>query len=149
MGAMMRRNWSNYVLKILWVIGFIALLLIYSHLEQSIKQTVSITFKPQNLYWFYAIAPLVIGMYISLIIREWSFKLNVPLLLCITVPCFIVAFYFPIVHVFSTLTTTTPDSFTVLIPLWMLDINSLKIPSLVAGLTLMIGAFGTTEQFKK
>lgn len=146
----MRRNWSNYVLKLMWLIGFIALLLISSDLEQSIRQTVATTFKPQNMFWFYANAPLVIGVYISFIfIREWSFKLNVPLLLCITVPCFIVTFYFPIAYVIASLTTATPGSFSVPSPFWMLDLNSLKIPSLVAGLTLMIGIFGSTGQLKK
>ncbi|WP_313893652.1 hypothetical protein [Psychrobacillus sp.] len=139
----MRNNWSKYVLKIFWVAGLIALIQVSMHFEGILKFNISTTFDPKYFAWYMATAPVFIGMYISLICkRKWSFKINVSMLLCITLPCFLIAFYSP---VGMTIAIFTNNSISIPFPNWMIYISTSPIPSIVAGLTLILGLFGNKE----
>ncbi|QFG00190.1 hypothetical protein PB01_15980 [Psychrobacillus glaciei] len=141
----MRKKWSPYVWNLLWVVGLIALLLISNELGLKIRYHVATTFHMLPITWYYAFAAFVIGVYISLLfINVRAVKWNWPLIICVTVPCFIIAFYYPVTYTIVQTTASDPGNFSVPIPIWLMNINFvgiLGIPSLVAGLTLMVGMF--------
>ncbi len=147
---MLSSQWSKYVWKLLWIAGLFAMIIISYQLEQSLRNHVATNFNPLPLFWFHTIVPAVFGVFIALLfVKSWSVKLNFPLILCVTIPCLLIAFYSPVILTIVQNTTATPDSYTVPIPLWMHEINSNGIPSVVAGLTLIVGLFGGTKQSKK
>lgn len=138
----MRKNWSRYAWKLLWLVGLIALLFLHFNLELKVKNYVAITFQSLPMFWFISTAPFVLGIYISLLfVKVRSFKWNWPLILCITVPSLIIAFYNPIIYTIVINVASDSNSFSVPIPFWMFKINTYGILSLVAGLTLMVGMF--------
>ncbi|WP_391117311.1 hypothetical protein [Psychrobacillus sp. L3] len=141
----MSKNWLPYVWKLLWVVGLIALLLISNELWIKVRNHVATTFYMTPSIWYYATAAFVIGVYISLLfVNVRAVKWNWPLIICVTVPCFIIAFYFPVTYSIVQTTASDPGNFSVPIPNWIMNINFvgiLGIPSLVAGLTLMVGMF--------
>ena len=142
--------WSKYVWKLLWIVGLFAIIIISYQLEQSIRQHVATTFNMLPYFWFHSIVPAVFGAYIALLfVKAWSVKLDLAIILCVTIPCLLIAFYGPVIFTIVLNTTSTPDSNNVPIPLWMHEVNSIGIPSVVAGLTLIVGLFGGTKQAKK
>jgi hypothetical protein len=147
---MLSSQWSKYVWKLLWIVGLFAIVIISSQLEQSIKQHVATNYKMLPLFWFYSVVPVVFGVYVALLfVRIRSIKLNFPLILCVTIPCLLGAFYSPVIFTIVQNNTSTPDSYTMPIPIWMYSTNAIGILSVVAGLTLIVGLFGGNEQSKK
>ncbi|QFG00195.1 hypothetical protein PB01_16015 [Psychrobacillus glaciei] len=111
------------------------------------KNHVSTTFYMLPMLWFNAIATFIFEIYISfLFIKFWSVRWNWSLILCVTIPCFIVACYSPVIDTIVQSTTSDLNSFSVPIPFWMMKINSLRIPSIVAGITLMVGMLGRENE---
>ncbi|MFF5399802.1 hypothetical protein ACFY5J_21035 [Peribacillus butanolivorans] len=144
----MRLNWSIFFLKLIWVVGLFGLVLIGYQLELIINQKVDETFNILPLYWFHTTVPFLFGLYISLLfVKGWSFRINPPLFLCVTVPCLIISFYSPVAYTVVS-NTTSASSFSVPIPFWLYEINSYGIASIVAGLTFIVGLFGVTQQSK-
>ncbi|MFF2754903.1 hypothetical protein ACFVR1_14270 [Psychrobacillus sp. NPDC058041] len=142
----MRKNWSPYVWKLLWVVGLIALVLISYHLENKVRNHVAITFQPLSIFWFMPTAYFVFGIYISLVlVRDWTFKWNWPLVVCVTIPLLIIAFYSPVIYTIVQ-SISSDNNFSLPIPFWMMKINSLGIPSIVAGITLMVGMMGKKKE---
>ncbi|WP_391203914.1 hypothetical protein [Psychrobacillus sp. L4] len=142
----MPKNWSPYVWKLLWGVGLIVLLFIIYHLELKVRNHVAITFQPLPIFWFLPTAYFVFGIYISFIfVKVWSVKWNWPLIVCVTIPFLILAFYSPVIYTIIQSTSSDSNSFSVPIPYWIMNINSLGIPSIVAGITLMVGMFGKRE----
>ena len=145
----MRKNWSPYAWKLLLVVGLVTLLIINYHLEFKVKNHVQTTFHFLPMYWFQPIAGLVTGIYISLFsIKVWSVKWNWAFISCVAAPCFIIAFYFPVIYTIIQYTTSDPNNFSVPFPYWLMKINAHGIPSIVAGLTLILGMFGHTDKSK-
>jgi hypothetical protein len=142
----MRKNWSPYVWKLLWGVGLIVLLLISYHLENKVRNHVAITFQSLPIFWFIPTAYFVFGIYISLVLdRDWTVKWNWPLIVCVTLPFLIFAFYSPVIYTIVQ-STSSDNNFSVPIPFWMMKINSLGIPSIVAGITLMVGMLGKKKE---
>ncbi|MFB5284476.1 hypothetical protein [Peribacillus sp. Hz7] len=132
----MNLKWSIWILKLIWIVGLVGLILTGYHFEQYTQQNTNKTFNVLPLYWFYSIVPFLFGAYISLLfVKKWSFKINKPLLLCVTAPCFIISFYLPTVSTFFANATFLPNAF------WVFELNSFGIVSMVAGLTLIVGLF--------
>ncbi|WP_342511662.1 hypothetical protein MKY34_14190 [Sporosarcina sp. FSL K6-1522] len=130
--------------RLLWTAGLFGLLLIGVKLEIMIKQSFEISFTVLPLFWFQAIAPLLLGVYTSLLfVTIKSFRLQLPLLLCVTLPCLLISFYMPIAFMIVSAMSSSPENFSVPIPFWMLTINSFGIVPVVAGLTLVMSLFGT------
>ena len=143
----MRKNWSTYVWKLLWTVGLIALLIISYNLELKVKNHVATTFRPLPIIWFQFIASFVFGIYLSLLfIKEWLVKWNWALIVCVTFPFLIIACFFPIAITIIENTTLDPNNYSVPLPYWLLQINNHGIPSIIAGLTLMIGLFSKTSK---
>ncbi|MEI4770175.1 hypothetical protein WAX74_11065 [Psychrobacillus sp. FJAT-51614] len=138
----MSANWSNYVWKLSWLVGLIALILLSSLLGQNIRENSAITFNLIPYFWFITTTFLVFGLYISvLFIRSWTVKLNWPLLLCISLPSLLIAFYSPVIVTVIQYTTSESSNFSAPVPYWIYQINELGIPAIVAGLSIMIGIF--------
>lgn len=147
---MLGLKWSKYVWKSLWVVGLFILVIFSSQLEQSVKKYVETNFNMSPLFWLYSIVPIVFGVYIALLfVKIRSVKLNPSLIVCVTIPCLFIALYGPIISTIVQNTASTPDSYTVAIPLWMYNTNAIGILSVVAGLTLIVGLFGGKEQSKR
>ncbi|TQR19320.1 hypothetical protein [Psychrobacillus vulpis] len=145
----MRKNWSSYVWKLLWAVGLIALLIISYDLEIKVKNHVATTFRPLPYIWFQFIASFVLGIYLSLLfIKVWLVKWNWALILCVTLPLLIIASYFPIIVTTFESTSLDPNNYSVPFPYWMMKVNLHGIPSIVAGLTLMVGLFSKTAKRK-
>lgn len=141
-GIHMRTNWSNYAWKLCWVVGLIALTLLSSFLRQRIRDNSAITFDMLPYFWFHATIFLVFGLYISILfLKTWTVNINWPLLLCVSLPSLLIAFYSPVIFTIVKYTTPDPSSFSVPIPYWLHRINELGIPAIVAGLSIMIGMF--------
>ncbi|MBY0121627.1 hypothetical protein [Bacillus sp. S/N-304-OC-R1] len=131
----MRPKWSIWVLKLLWFAGLLGLLFISNHFELIVKKKVNETFITLPLIWFYSIVPFIFGVYISLLlVKKWLFKMNKQLFLCVTVPCLIISFYYPIVATFFP-NAAFPFVF------WIINPTSAGIASIVAGLSIIMAFF--------
>lgn len=145
----MRHNWSKFALKLIWVIGLFGMVFVGFHYEQIVKHYVETTLNPLPQFWFNSTIPFLFGVYMSILfVKVWSFKINLPLFLCVTIPCLIISFYSPVIYTIVSNTTSTPSSFSVPIPFWMIKINYFGIAPIVAGLTLIVSLFGDTKQSK-
>jgi hypothetical protein len=145
----MRLNWSKFAFKLIWVIGLFGMVLVGFHYEQIIKHYVVTTFNTLPRFWFNSTVPFLFGVYISILfVKVWSIKINLPLFLCLTIPCLIISFYSPVIYTIVSNTTSTPSSFSVPIPFWMIKINYFGIAPIVAGLTLIVGLLGDSQQSK-
>ena len=132
--------WSKWVLKLLWFVGLVVIILTSYHFEQSVQQNANKTFILSPLIWFYSTVPFLCGIYISLLfVKKWSFKMNKPLFICVTVPCLIISFYYPTVSTFFYNATFLPNVF------FVFKLNSFGIAPIVAGLALILSLFSSTE----
>ena len=129
--------WTSYVWKLLWLAGLFALIISSSNLGLSIQKKVDATFIIEPLFWFDTIAPIVFGIYLSLLfVKGWAFKIHKPLFLCVTIPCLILSLYVPSVYTFFPNVENLPD------PYWLLSRDGFRIIPIVAGLTLFPSLFG-------
>ena len=143
----MLQDITKIALKLLWVMGLLALMLIAFQYQQIIKQDFEATYNPLSTFWFHSIVPLLFGLYSSLLfIKNWSFKINIPLFLGVTCPLLILSFYSPVTYTIFLNIAPDPSSFSVPIPFWMFKINSFEIVPIVAGLTLIVSLFGANRQ---
>ncbi|MFJ7678600.1 hypothetical protein ACIQXQ_11220 [Peribacillus sp. NPDC097198] len=130
-------TWFTYVVKVLWLAGLFVLLVVSYTLGLTIQKKVEATFIIEPLFWFDSVVPLVFGLYVSLLfVKGWTFKLQMPLFICVTLPCLILSLYVPIVYTFFPNAAYFPD------PYWLLTRDSFRIIPVVAGLTLFTSLFG-------
>lgn len=136
----MHPMWSTWIMKLLWFAGLLGLLYISNYFELIVKQKVNATFITLPLIWFYSIVPFIFGVYISLLfVKKWLFIMKKQLFLCVTVPCLIISFYYPIAATFF---PNAPFPFVY----WIINPNSAGIASLVAGLTFILAFFGVNQE---
>ncbi|MFJ7744757.1 hypothetical protein [Peribacillus sp. NPDC097295] len=134
----MRHHLSSYFWKLLWLAGLFALIISSSKIDGSIQKKVDETFVIEPLFWFDTIAPIVCGVYLSLLfVKGWAFKVHMPLFLCVTIPCLLLSLYVPSVYTFFPNVEHLPD------PYWLLSRDGFKIIPIVAGLMLFPSLFGT------
>jgi hypothetical protein len=112
------------------------------NMQMIMEQNRSETFNLLPVLWFSFAVPVLFGIYLSfLFIKNWSLKINVPLLLCVSLPCLILSMYTPVVSTVAMMTSSSA-SLTFPVPFWMLEINHLGIVSFVGGFSLFISLFG-------
>ena len=125
------KKWSTYIWKLFWVIGLFLLTIINFDIKNQIKDS-----SFPMIYWTSFIILFIWGIYLSLIfIKEWSIKLNLPLLICVFIPCFLFSLIMP-------LSATFPISFTS--GIWLIKVLSSNLIEIVAGLTLMLSIFNNS-----
>ncbi|MFF2755633.1 hypothetical protein ACFVR1_18125, partial [Psychrobacillus sp. NPDC058041] len=91
---------STYIWKLIWVIGLFLLTILSYDTKNQIKD--SFTFHSDMIYWTRFIILFIWGIYLSLIfIKKWSFKINLPLLICVFIPCFLFSLIMPLSATFS------------------------------------------------
>ena len=122
---------SRITFYVNWVIGLIFFVIGSYNLGVSVKHQVATTFNQSPQYWFSSIIPFFFGIHLSLLfLKKRSFKMNLPLLLCVSVPCMLFSFYIPIAFTFA--------SSYALIPFWMVKFNYYGYVSIVGGFTLTL-----------
>ncbi|MBK3493748.1 hypothetical protein JFL43_02510 [Viridibacillus sp. YIM B01967] len=141
----MDHNWSKFTLKLIWVVGLFGLILGSYHLKQMVEQQVSQNYIIGPRFWLDATMPFLFGLYISLLfIKRWTFKINIPLFLCVTVPCLIISFYTPVVYTITS-NSTSDLVLSIPMPFWLFKLNSYGIAPITAGLTFLISLCGASQ----
>ncbi|MGG1662384.1 hypothetical protein [Brevibacillus sp. NRS-1366] len=134
-------NWSKFVWKAIWFVGLVVLAYLAFDCGYMIKEHVASTYDSTPFVWFSAGSAFLFGMYLSLLfVKRWSFQVNLPLLLCVCIPCLLLTAYYPIVYTFD-----LSFPFDILIAPWLWKVIDNDIVSIVAGFTLLMGLFGATE----
>ncbi|QFF99297.1 hypothetical protein PB01_10925 [Psychrobacillus glaciei] len=120
------KKWSTYIWKLIWVIGLFLLTIISFDIKNQIKDS-------SHFYmidWTNFIIHFIWGIYISLIfIKKWSIKINLPLLICVSIPCFLFSLIMPL-YAFGS---------------WSLKVFSSNLIEIVAGLTWMLSIFNNSN----
>ena len=128
---------SPYLWKLAWVVGLFLLVIISFDIENQIDSYSSSTFDIIPKVWANFFIHFIWGIYLSLIfIKKWTFQVNLPLLICIFLPCILFSLNFPII----TLTSLG-------IPLggWTIKVITSGLIEIVAGLTLMLSIFNNKK----
>jgi hypothetical protein len=128
---------SPYLWKLAWVVGLFLLVIISFDIENQIDSYSSSTFDIIPIIWANFFIHFIWGIYLSLIfIKKWTFQVNLPLLICVFLPCILFSLNFPI----STLTSLH-------IPLggWTIKVITSGLIEIVAGLTLMLSIFNNKK----
>ncbi|MEK4486100.1 hypothetical protein MHH81_10990 [Psychrobacillus sp. FSL H8-0484] len=129
------KKWSTYIWKLIWVIGLFLLTIISYDTKNQIKD--SFTFHSEMIYWTRFIILFIWGIYLSLIfIKKWSFKINLPLLTCIFIPCFFFSLIMPLSATFSISFSTGG--------MWLVKVLISNLIEIVAGLTFMLSIFSNS-----
>jgi hypothetical protein len=139
----------EYLSKLLWLIGLVVLLFIRFHFEQIILENTKESFNMLPSFWFGALIPFVMGLYIGLIFMKGkSIQLNKSLLLCVVLPCLIIILYSPITFTIASMASHQSNSFTAPIPFWMLQLTDHGVLAIVTGITLMAALFSHDKKTK-
>ncbi|HWL24308.1 MAG TPA: hypothetical protein VNR38_11270 [Ureibacillus sp.] len=127
-----------YLWRLAWVVGLFILTIISFDIEDQIDSFSTATFNIMPNIWANFLIPFIWGIYLSLIlIKKWAFRINLPLFLCVFLPCMLLSLIFPL----SFLT-----SFHFPIGLgWIIKIMSSGLIEIVAGLTLMLSIFNSNN----
>ncbi len=141
---MKKFNWLTYFWKIIWVVGLIILSNLSIYFDNYAKQIANDTFTFIPLLWTYSIISLIFGIYVSLIfVKKWSFKINHSLLWCVSIPCLLISFCYPIISILGSIEGVS-FSF---IPNWLIRITSLEVFGIIAGMTLTLSIFKSKSEF--
>jgi hypothetical protein len=128
-----------YFLKIIWLIGFIILVVGSSDFKNHIQQTGKETFNMIPVLWSIPFISIVVGCYISILfVKRWTFKLNLPLLLCVSLPCILLAFAYSILATFTSFGSVPILVVSSNLSFLLVKIFSADVVGIVAGLTLIL-----------
>jgi len=131
-------RWSSYFFRVMWFLGLIFMVTMSYELEIIVQRNSSSSFQYHASFWYFSVAPTLFGIYLSLLfIKRWSVKINMPLLLGVSVPCLALTLYSPVIY---TIVTMSPSYSTVPIPFWLMKISQ-------SGMFSMISAFGGFSLF--
>ncbi|WP_042475641.1 hypothetical protein [Bacillus ndiopicus] len=129
---------GHYIRYIVWMIGLLFLLFIFQHFQSVFEQKARESFDPMKLYSFQIFMYFIIGCYLAIIvIQSWRPQLNLALFLAITIPCTIIALYFP-------MTLTIPN-----IPMpknLNFFIMKREFFPLIAGFTFLLSLFSASKK---
>ncbi|KAB2336589.1 hypothetical protein F7731_09490 [Cytobacillus depressus] len=140
---MKNSNLAFYFWKILWLLGLIVLGNVCLNFRNQVEQTSRETFDMIPFVWVESLIPFIFGLYISLLfVKKWTFNINPSLLWCVSIPCIIFSFGLPLSVSFSVL-KVFPEELAISINFWLLNISSLGVLGIVAGLTLILSFFNT------
>ncbi|MFJ7730806.1 hypothetical protein ACIQXF_02815 [Lysinibacillus sp. NPDC097231] len=122
--------------KLIWVIGLFLLTIISYDIKYQIKVISATNIVP--VFWANFIILFMWGVYLSLIfIKKWTIKINLPLLICVFIPCFLFSLYVP-------LATFLPLSLPIG-GIWFNKALSSNFIGIVAGLTFMLSIFNDSR----
>lgn len=115
-----------------WTIGFIALEMLCHHVLAGLQKQASETYQMNHLAVAGLLLNFAIGVYIGIIlIRDWHFRVNLPLLVFAFLPTLIV-------------NVSVVSLFHLRVPLWLLNLNP-TIVSMLSGIILLRSLFGTSK----
>ena len=135
---MKNNSWTDFFLKISWLIGFFLLVFGSISINNQAKAFSSSTFNFAPYFWASAITSIVIGAYIALLfLKQWKLQFTPGLFVCVTIPCLILTLYFPIL----TIAPTYFENFQLLATPQLLGLTPETIFGVVAGLTLVLSVF--------
>ena len=137
---MTRYELLPYFWKALWVAGLIVLAIMSFDYTIQAKQTMGETLNQVSYVWTKLFISIIFGLYISLLlVKKWSLKINPSLLICVTIPCLLLSFSYPIwsIHEFN----LSP-----LIVFYLMKILSTDLLGTIGGLTLVLGIFNTHSE---
>jgi hypothetical protein len=137
-----KSKWAAYFWKIIWIIGFIILLEISIDFKSQVQENSKMTYNIIPVLWANSISSFIFGLYASIIIvKKWTFKFNLPLLVCVCIPCIFIAFGYPIIATISYF-EYLPDVIAGLpISFWLIKIFSEDVVGIIAGVTLVLSIF--------
>ncbi|MFJ5763951.1 hypothetical protein ACIP9C_01230 [Lysinibacillus sp. NPDC093210] len=132
------KKWSPYLWKLMWVIGLFLLTIISFDIKNEIKVMSASTFSITPVFWANFITLFLWGVYLSLIfIKKWTIHLNLPLLICVFIPCFLISIYVPLATI---LPLSNPIG-----GVWFTKVISSYFIEIVAGLTFMLSIFNNLK----
>ncbi|KGR79023.1 hypothetical protein [Ureibacillus manganicus] len=126
-----------YLWKLAWVVGLFLLIIIGFDIEKQIQSYSASTFNIAPNIWGFFIIHFIWGIYLSLIlIKKWTFQINLPLLICVFLPCVLFSLILPISAI-----TSMHFPFGV----WFLNVIPSGVIEIVAGLTFMLSIFNNIK----
>ena len=124
--------------KISWMIGFLLVVFGSTTINNQAKALSSATYNLAPYLWASAITSIIIGAYIALLfLKQVKLQFNTGLFVCITIPCLVLALYYPILA----FTPAFIENFQFLALPQLLSLSSETIFGVVAGLTLVLSVF--------
>jgi len=134
MGVLFMKKWSSYLWKLIWVIGLFLLTIISFNIKYKINVISASTYSIVPVIWTNFITLFMWGVYLSLIfIKKWTIKINLPLLICVYLPCFLFSLFGPLTTIFS---LSLPVG-----GIWFNKALSSNLIEIIAGLTFMVSIF--------
>jgi len=134
MGVLFLKKWSSYLWKLIWVIGLFLLTIISFNIKYKINVISASTYSIVPVIWTNFITLFMWGVYLSLIfIKKWTIKINLPLLICVYLPCFLFSLFGPLTTIFS---LSLPVG-----GIWFNKALSSNLIEIIAGLTFMVSIF--------
>lgn len=132
------KKWSTYFWKLIWVMGLFLLTIISFNIKYKIHAISVSTYSIAPIIWANFIILFIWGVYLSLIfIKKWTIKINLPLLICVFLPCFLFSLCVPLTMIFS-LSLPIGD-------IWFNKAVSSNFIEIVAGLTFMLSIFNNLK----
>ncbi|MEK5333164.1 MULTISPECIES: hypothetical protein [unclassified Lysinibacillus] len=132
------KKWSPYLWKLFWVIGLFLLTIISYEIKNEIKVMSDSTFSIAPVFWTNFITLFMWGVYLSLLfIKKWTININLPLLICVFTPCFLISIFLPIATI---LPLALPIG-----GVWFSKVISSYFIEIVAGLTFMLSIFNNLK----
>lgn len=129
---MEKSKWLTYLWMLLWVVGLVILTVIINYFDHQVEDFVKSTFKFRIGFWFNLIFSIIFGVYIALIfVKKWSLSVNLKLLWCVTIPCTLISFYWPVMSNFERLG----------VPWWFVEISTSEVFGIVTGMTIILSLF--------
>lgn len=122
-----------YLWKLAWVVGLFLLTIISFDIQKQIDSYSNSMFSLKPSYSAHILIHFMWGVYLSLLfIKKWTIRINLPLFLCVFLPCFLFSLILPV-------SMFTPISF----PggVWFIKVASSGLIEIVAGLTLLLSIF--------
>ena len=129
-----------YLRKVLWVVGLIILAITSFDYASQAQQTMNATASLVSYVWTKLFISIIFGLYISiLLVKKWSIKINPSLLICVTIPCLLLSFAYPIWSIHEP--NLSPS-----IVFSLMKILSTGMLGTIAGLTLVLGIFNNHSE---
>lgn len=141
---MSNSKWTSYFWKLVWLVGLAVLAIISLNIVNHFKEMANVTFNFIPVLWINLVVSITFGIYIALIfINKWSLKLNPALLSCVSIPCILISFCYPVLATFASIFDNLTFSF---IPYWLIRISTMGVFGIIAGLTLVLSFFSTKSK---
>lgn len=139
---MLKKNIKTLLPKVIWLFGLILLSFIINEIKITISEEAKATFDLTYLYWINFPFAFLIGCYTSfLFIESWKFKLNLPLLILVSIPLTFISIIPLLVVLFSNKGILPESLYTSIVFINLNILSSMDVFSIIAGLTFIISLF--------